>query len=556
MGLLRLIVQRHLFALILSLLFSVGSAVFGVSVIAFINEKLLAGGGIDGASLASFAGLLFLLFVLSTTSQLVMSRLGHNVVYGLRRILVKRVLDTPIAQIESIGAARILASLSSDTSHISTAFLSLPHAAYGATVCLGAFGYLAWLSLPLFGATLLWIGLTVAVAYRLLLGTQRYFELAREVEDDLLADYQAAIEGRKELALNRERARVLYEQELELHARRSRDDAQLGDRWNSINENFVTVMTLGAIGLAFFLAQTMHWASTATAATYGLTILFIGTPLASVVNAVPALIGGDVALNKVEELALAPYSPEFARDVPAPARRFEQLELRAVSYRYPARDGDVGFEVGPLSLTLQRGEIVFVIGGNGSGKSTLARLLSGLCEPSSGELRLDGEPIEPAGYPAVRGLFSAVFSDFHLFRHVLGAEGPADPEAASDWLSRLALSHKVSIDDGRLSDLSLSTGQRKRLALLLSVLEDRPILLLDEWAADQDPVFRRTFYLELLPLLRAAGRTIVAITHDEAYFAVADRIVKLDGGRVVDAPQPSAAAPALDYLALSAPASS
>ena len=541
MSLLRLIIQHHRPALVASLVLSMASAGFGVSVIASINDKLLKGGFSGGGSLATFAGLLVLLFALSTSSQLVMSRLGHNVVYGLRRILVKRVLDTQIAQIEHIGAARILASLSSDTSHISAAFLSLPHAVYGAAVCLGSFGYLAYLSLPLFAATLAWLGLTVAVAYRLLLGTQRNFELAREVEDELVADYQAVIEGRKELTLNRERARMLYEQEFELHARAERDHAQRGDRWNSINENFVTVMTLGAIGLSFYLADAMGWANTATAATYSMTILFIGTPLASVVASVPSLIAGDVALRKVEELELVPYTPQFARDVPVHERNFDQLELRAVHYRYAARDGEGGFEVGPLSWTLRRGEIVFVIGGNGSGKSTLARLLSGLCEPTGGELRLDGERIEPARYGSLRGLFSAVFSDFHLFKHVLGAEGPADSEAAAEWLERLGLREKVAVADGRLSDLRLSTGQRKRLALLLGVLEDRPVLLLDEWAADQDPTFRRIFYLEILPQLRAAGRTIVAITHDEAYFGVADRILKLDSGRLVEDSRPTAA---------------
>jgi putative ATP-binding cassette transporter len=540
-SLLRLILQRHRLALVASLVLSMASAGFGVAVIASINDKLLKGGFSGRGALASFAGLLVLLFVLSTASQLVMSRLGHNVVYGLRRILVKRVLDTQIAQIEGIGAARILASLSSDTSHISSAFVSLPHAVYGAAVCLGSFAYLAWLSLPLFGATLAWLGLTIAIAYRLLIGTHRSFELARELEDELVADYQAVIEGRKELALNRERARMLYEHEFEQHAQSERDHAQRGDRWNSVNENFVTVMTLGAIGLAFFLGDTMGWASTATAATYSLTILFIGTPLASVVSAVPALLAGDVALRKVEELELVPYTPEFARDVPVHERSFDQLELRAVHYRYPARDGEGGFEVGPLSWTLRRGEIVFVIGGNGSGKSTLARLLSGLCEPSGGELRIDGERIEPGRYASLRGLFSAVFSDFHLFKHVLGAEGAADSGVASEWLERLGLHEKVAIVDGRLSDLRLSTGQRKRLALLLGVLEDRPILLLDEWAADQDPVFRRTFYSEILPQLKAAGRTIVAITHDEAYFAVADRILKLDTGRLVEDSRPTAA---------------
>ncbi|MEY4579584.1 MAG: hypothetical protein RL701_4287 [Pseudomonadota bacterium] len=541
MSLLRLMLERHRVALIASLVLSMASAGFSVSVIAFINDRLLAGQSVNGSMLATFAGLLLMLFVLSTSSQLVMSRLGHNVVYGLRRMLVKQVLDTSIAQIEQVGAAKILASLSSDTGYISSAFLSLPHAVYGAAVCLGAFGYLAWLSLPLFGATIAWLLLTIAVASRLLSGTERYFALARDVEDELLADYQGVIDGRKELALNRERARLLYQEEFDVHAQNERNYAVGGDRWNSVNENFVTVMTLAAIGLAFFLAESMHWATTATAATYGLTLLFIGTPLAIVVSAVPRLIAGDVALRKVTELELAAYTPEFARDLPAAARSFEQLELRGVRFRYPQRDGEAGFEVGPLDWTLRRGELVFVIGGNGSGKSTLARLVSGLCEPSEGELRLNREPVAAVRRAELRGLFSAVFSDFHLFKQLLGSDGPADPKLARAWLATLELSEKVSVDAGRLSDLSLSTGQRKRLALLLGLLEDRPILLLDEWAADQDPTFRRIFYRELLPSLRAAGRTVLAITHDEAYFDVADRILKLDSGRMVEVAQPTAA---------------
>jgi multidrug/microcin transport system ATP-binding/permease protein len=553
MRLLRLMLQQHRAELALSLILSLVSAGASVGVLAFINERLLVARAVGLPLLGLFAGLLALLFVLSTLSQVVMSRLGHNVVYGLRRMLVKRVLDTDLERIETLGAAKLLASLSSDTSHISTAFLSLPHAVYGCAVCLGAFGYLGWLSLPLLAATLGWILLTIAVAYRMLLATHRHFDLAREVEDDLVADYQAVIGGRKELALNRARARVLYEQDFEAHARRGRDQARRADLWNSVNDNFVTVMALAAIGLCFFLADGLGWADTATAATYGFTILFLGAPLASVVGSVPALLAGDVALNKVSELELSEYTPEFEREARSAFADFERLELREASYRYPAREDEAGFEVGPLNWTLRRGELVFVIGGNGSGKSTLARLLSGLCEPRTGEIAVDGVAVEGSRRRELRALFSAVFSDFHLFKQLLGVSGPAPQLETQRWLATLALAHKVQVRDARLSDLQLSAGQRKRLALLLALLEERPILLLDEWAADQDPSFRRTFYLEVLPMLRAAGRTIVAVTHDESYFHVADRVIKLEAGQLVeDSQRMAAGAPdALPALALS-----
>jgi putative ATP-binding cassette transporter len=88
------------------------------------------------------------------------------------------------------------------------------------------------------------------------------------------------------------------------------------------------------------------------------------------------------------------------------------------------------------------------------------------------------------------------------------------------------------VKDGRLSTTRLSAGQRRRLALLQVFLDRRPVVALDEWAAEQDPIFRRVFYTELLPELQRRGATVVAITHDDRYFHIADRCVTVgaDGG--------------------------
>lgn len=104
------------------------------------------------------------------------------------------------------------------------------------------------------------------------------------------------------------------------------------------------------------------------------------------------------------------------------------------------------------------------------------------------------------------------------------------------WLSfntNCSVKRQVSIENGRLSDVRYSQGQRKRLALLMAVSEKRGCLLLDEWAADQDPRFRKFFYRELLPLLKQQGVTVVAITHDDRYFDMADRLFKMDSGRLI-----------------------
>jgi putative ATP-binding cassette transporter len=124
-----------------------------------------------------------------------------------------------------------------------------------------------------------------------------------------------------------------------------------------------------------------------------------------------------------------------------------------------------------------------------------------------------------------------VFSDFHLFENLHGMEMLDDQ--AKHYLKRLQLDHKVQVQDGVLSTTELSQGQRKRLALMTAYLEGRPIYLFDEWAADQDPVFKEVFYYQLLPELKARGKTIIVISHDDRYYHIADRVIKMDSGKIV-----------------------
>jgi putative ATP-binding cassette transporter len=208
------------------------------------------------------------------------------------------------------------------------------------------------------------------------------------------------------------------------------------------------------------------------------------------------------------------------------------LELVNVTYPYHKADTDDYFVLGPINLQINRGESVFLVGGNGSGKSTLAKILTGLYSPKSGEVVLDGARICDTNRDWYRQHFSAIFSDFHLFSKLLGVDHPHLDRKAEYYLDKLKLVGKVSVDQGRLSTLKLSQGQRKRLALLTSYLEDRLIYLFDEWAADQDPVFKDLFYTEILPDLKQSDKTVIVISHDDRYFHLADKLVKLEDGKV------------------------
>jgi putative ATP-binding cassette transporter len=239
-----------------------------------------------------------------------------------------------------------------------------------------------------------------------------------------------------------------------------------------------------------------------------------------------------VALERVEQVnAELPIEQTVA----APqATAFESIVLEGVTHRYfREKENDV-FTLGPVNLSFRPGELVYLIGGNGSGKTTLAKMLVGLYTPESGRILLNGEEVGEAQRDAYRQHFSVVFSDFFLFDTLLGIRLDNVDRAAHALLEDLQLAHKVKIENGVFSTLELSQGQRKRLALLVSYLEDRPFYLFDEWAADQDPLFKDVFYRRLLPALKAKGKTVVVITHDDRYFHLADRYIKLDFGQVIE----------------------
>jgi len=522
---------------------SVCSAALGVAAISFLNDRLLAASGSSSETLCWFAALLLGLFAFGASARIALTTLGHHVVYGLRTTLVKRVLDTDLEQLEALGLPRVLTSLSSDITHITGAFVALPSATYGLLLTVGGFAYLAWLSPALFAVTAAWIGLTIAAGSLLMRSTQRALTAARDAEDRLVANYQAVVEGRKELALNRSRAQQLFETEFLPNARANRDHEIRADVYHGINDNLVSTMVLGAVALSFVLGLTLHWSSAAVATTYALTILFLRTPITSLVGALPAVVAGRVALNKLDALTLPPHEPAFhgssSGTLPSP---FRTIELRGLTYRH-VRSGEPSFEVGPIDLTLRRGELVFLVGGNGSGKTTFLRMLTSLYTPHAGALYVDGVRIDDNNRADYRGLFAAVFSDYYLFDQLLGPRGaPADPAHVHELLRLLALTDKVTVAGAKLADTRLSAGQKKRLALLLALLEQRPVLVLDEWAADQDPAYRELFYHQLLPALRAQGLTVFAITHDDKFFGQADRILKADSGQLSELGQRSARA--------------
>jgi putative ATP-binding cassette transporter len=527
MELLSLVFKQYRWPFIGVMLLSLASAALGIGLIAFINIKLIATTEASLAVLPQFLVFLLLLMAVTLGSQLALTVLGHHFVYRLRGEFIKRILDTDIERIEQIGNAQLLASLGSDIRNITLAFVRLPELLQGIILTLGCALYLGWLAPKMLLVTVVWLVITIVVGFKLVARVYRYLDQVREAEDRLQKDYEKVIQGRKELALNRQRARHIYQDQYQVDADSYRQSIIAADTFHLSAVNWSNIMMLGAIGMVFYMANSLGWSNNAVAATFSLTLLFLRTPLLQAVGALPTLLSAQLAFRKLTGLRLAYYQPEFAAASSAIA--WQQLELRDLTFAYEGQ----GFGIGPINLTLNRGETVFLIGGNGSGKSTLAMLLTGLYQPRSGQILLDGVPVEAQGIEAYRQLFSSVFTDFHLFGQLMGHNGQQpDSQLVDEWLQLLKMSEKLEIVNHQISNLQLSQGQRKRVALLLAAAEGRDFLLLDEWAADQDPQFRRTFYRDLLPRLQAMGKTVLAISHDDHYFQHADRLLEMRQGQL------------------------
>jgi putative ATP-binding cassette transporter len=473
--------------------------------------------------------------VTGATSQVMLVTLAQNIMLNLRRDLCRRILVTPLRHLEKIGPFRLLVALTEDTMAVRTFLSSIPQLTVDIAILIACVVYLTWLSWTVSLVMLTVVTLAV-ISYRVLLAKAlRFLRRAREVQDTLYGHYRAMTEGIKELRIHRTRREAFLLQNIEPATDAFRRHSVVAMTHFIIANGWSQFVFFAVIGLLLFFVPNFDNVNNETLTGYVITILYLMGPMREVMHIFPNVGRATIAMNKIESLGLSAATQ--TREDEALCRRnvtaWRCLDLEQVVFVY--RDGLTGcdFTLGPVDLTISPNEIVFIIGGNGSGKSTLAKLLVGLYSPEAGEIRLNGERITDENREWYRQHFSVIFSDFYLFEGLLGLESQNLDKTAREYLSVLQLGHKVEVQNGGLSTTALSQGQRRRLALLTAYLEDRPIYVFDEWAADQDPHYKKVFYTQLLPELRAKGKGVVVITHDDRYFDVADRIVKLDYGKAV-----------------------
>lgn len=467
-------------------------------------------------------------------SQMVLLYLTSQGAYELRTQLSRQILATPLRQLEKLGSHRLLATITQDIGSVIELVNILPQMLTQLAMMIGCIVYLGWLSWKLLLIMLACMAVGLLTHQLPMTRAFRYFRLLREQWDAMYKAFQGVIMGTKELKLNSKRREAFLAQELEPAAARLRDYGMKGNAISMAVSNWGQILFFVFIGLLLFAAPSLITIGPQVLIGYTLVVLFMITPLTMLLNQIPALERAYLAAERIEELGLSLNATKSESLVPALSRdtKWSRLDLVNVTHSYRQDGVTAEFQLGPINLTFHPGELIFLIGGNGSGKTTLVKLLMGLYEPEAGEIRVDNKPVTMNERDDYRQQFSAVFFDFYLFERLFGFEAKEIDAESQKYLDLLQLSHKLTIKNGELSTIDLSQGQRKRVALLNAYLEDRPIYIFDEWAADQDPQFKQIFYYELVPELKSRGKTVIVISHDDRYYGLADRLIKLESGKV------------------------
>lgn len=461
----------------------------------------------------------------------------EGIIHRIRLRVSDRLRRTELDALEQLDNADIQYRLNQGLTEIGSAAFTVFPMMSSLIMLLFTAIYIAWLS-PLTLLALVAVN-GIGAAYYLhnqsfVLGTR---EGALAAERRFYSILNQVLSGFKEVKINQKRSEDLFGGHMvglsdEVLSQKSRGTSILTR--NAIAPQLSNYLLLGAI---VFILPTFESITDQTVAHLTAAFLFTVGPISNLVMGFYQLGQLDFAttsLSKLED-SLIPHDPD-ERSLNAvrlkAIRDMNEIRLEQAGFRYLGPNGEVKFQIGPIDLSVRSGEILFIVGGNGSGKSTFLKVLSGLYPLHSGTMSLNGVPIDRNNTLIYREFFSIIFTDFHLFDALYGLDD-VDPETVAELLLEFGLENKTALVDGQFTNIDLSTGQRKRLALIVGLLENKQIYILDEVAADQDPSFRAYFYEVLLGKLRSQGKTLIVVSHDDKYFHVADRIFRMDYGKLI-----------------------
>ena len=467
------------------------------------------------------------------------------IIHRVRMRIVSQLQFCELLDVEHLGRTVIYSGIARHMQTLSQSASTVTIAVQMAVLILFPAAYIAYISLTSFITLVAFMTVALIVYWRKSYSVRTDLRSALETDNDVYATIDELLDGFKEAKLREAKARAIIAriEEISTKASHMRGDTQIMLAKNFVFSQSAFYLLLGTM---VFVVPILTSGYSDVVQKSTTAVLFIIGPISGLIGSIPIFQNASAAAEAIMDLErhlieLSGVELEFdaegrlVREQKSAKKsrflNFKTLELRGAVFKYqsPSDDPRDSFTVGPIDLTIDRGEVLFITGGNGSGKSTLLRILTGLYPLDKGKILIDGKVVRSRYLQEFRENFAAVFSDFHLFTQLYGVDEDALDDA-DDWIESLEINDKVNLDGRVLSTIDLSTGQRKRVALLGALLERRPVLILDEWAADQDPLFRRKFYREILPKLRATGVTIIAVTHDNRFFDAADRQIHMEDG--------------------------
>ena len=478
---------------------------------------------------------IFLIFFITKRYSLKYASIEvERIIQDTRDRISEKIIKSELVTMESLDSSSLFTRLTRDTTIISQASFQITEAAQ--SVIMIFFSMLYILTISKMAFFIIIITSTIITITYLNFAKEFTTNLIKvdKIEESFITSLTSIINGFKELKINSyKKQKVLEHHKLVLN--------QLTESKINISDLFVTAMMYAEIFLYLLLALIVfmlpHLTDMDNITIIKLTAatLFIIGPFAMIVGIIPMVSKTETAIVNIDELEKnldkANQGIAYIEDNGETIDNFTTIRLKETEFYYLDDMGEKIFSIGPINLTIQKGETIFIIGGNGSGKSTLVKTLLGLYIPQKGTMSIDDEDIDRYNYQGYRDLFSIILTDFYLFDRFYGLED-IDKSLVNRLLKEMQLNKKTKFIDGRFTNTNLSTGQRKRLALILAILEDKDIYVFDEWAADQDPEFRKYFYTTILRELKRRGKTIIAVTHDDAYFCEADRVFQIDYGQM------------------------
>ncbi|MDM8518274.1 cyclic peptide export ABC transporter [Desulfobacterales bacterium HSG16] len=461
--------------------------------------------------------------------------IAEEIMRKVRIRIGEKLGNTELVTMENMKKEDIYTRIAQDTSQISEAAIILVNAWQSSIVLVFCILFIAILSKLAFVIVICGIGAAILVYLSNQKSIGKELRETTIKESKFLQMLAQIIDGFKELKVNRDKKEHQFHLFQKITNEASDLKVQTGFKFVT-QVMFTQVFFYTLLGIIIFILPRFIDVSGAVIIRLASAVLFIIGPVNLLVTSIPVFARANNAVRNIYtiEQKLDNANRAFKTEMPMGRKMesFSEIKLDKASFSYLDRYDSPLFTVGPADLTINQGETIFLVGGNGSGKTTLLKLMIGLYYPSSGSLSVDGQPLDKFTYPAYRELFSLIFHDFYLFDRIYGIDN-IDHEKVAELLKLMDLDKKTEIVDGVFSTVNLSTGQRKRLAMIVSILEDKPIYIFDEWAADQDPVFRKYFYEILLQDFKKQGKTIIAVSHDDRYFGFADRVLKMEFGKFI-----------------------